>query len=89
MTKVWNQSYAGQEEHLEHLWNNDETVTVIRNKKEAQIRKDQIGLGEVIKIQPGTIIPCDGLLIKGKKVVINEEKFDNENQASKKAILEE
>lgn len=43
-----------------------EKAVVIRNGKEIEINRDEIKVGDVLKIIPGEKIPADGIVIEGK-----------------------
>jgi len=42
---------------------------VIRNNEEIEINTDEIILGDIIVIKPGTSIPVDGIVIQGKSTI--------------------
>ena len=43
-----------------------EKATVIRDGKEVEVSKDEIKVGDIVKIKPGDKIPADGIVIEGQ-----------------------
>jgi magnesium-transporting ATPase (P-type) len=56
------------------LWDKNDKITVIRGKRGTTqtIRIDELVVGDVIKLEPGTKIPAQCLLIEGNNVQVYE-----------------
>jgi Cu2+-exporting ATPase/Cu+-exporting ATPase len=62
-----------------------EKAVVIRNGKEEEINRDDIKVGDVVKIVPGEKIPADGVIIEGKGHV-DESLLTGESKPVLKAV---
>lgn len=55
------------------------TVLVIRDGKELEVKVEDVVLGDIIKLNAGTIIPADIKILESKDLFINESVFTGEN----------
>ncbi|KAG8787244.1 hypothetical protein FRC15_009643 [Serendipita sp. 397] len=62
----------------------DRTVKVIRFGKEAQINIKDVVVGDLALMEPGEIIPCDGIFVSGHNVKCDESGATGESDAIKK-----
>ena len=62
----------------------DRLVKVIRNGKERQIHVGQVVVGDVMLLEPGNVIPCDGIHLSGHNVLCDESTATGESDAIKK-----
>ncbi|KAG8971302.1 hypothetical protein FRB90_010532, partial [Tulasnella sp. 427] len=67
----------------------DRTVKVIRNGQETVINVKDILVGDIALIEPGEILPVDGILISGHKVVCDESGATGESHTIKKITYED
>lgn len=61
------------------------TASVIRNEKELEISVDEIVVGDIINIRPGSSIPVDGIVIEGNSS-IDESSITGESISVEKSI---
>ncbi|KAG8829631.1 hypothetical protein FRC17_006267 [Serendipita sp. 399] len=67
----------------------DRTVKVIRFGKEAQVNIREILVGDIALMEPGEIIPCDGIFVSGHNVKCDESGATGESDAIKKFSFED
>jgi Ca2+-transporting ATPase len=67
----------------------DRLVKVIRDGGERQIDVHQVVVGDVALLEPGEIIPCDGIFLSGYNVRCDESSATGESDAIKKLSYEE
>ncbi|KAN0132462.1 hypothetical protein V8E53_009721 [Lactarius tabidus] len=67
----------------------DHLVKVIRDGREQQIHLHQVVVGDVMLLEPGDIIPCDGVFLSGHSVLCDESSATGESDAIKKLSYEE
>ena len=61
----------------------DRLVKVIRGGEERQIRLHQVAVGDVMSLEPGEIIPFDGVLLSGHYVRCDESSATGESDSIK------
>ncbi|KAH9033387.1 E1-E2 ATPase-domain-containing protein [Lactarius pseudohatsudake] len=64
-------------------------VKVIRDGEERQIDVHQVVVGDVVLLEPGEVIPCDGVFLSGHNVRCDESRATEESNAIKKLSYEE
>lgn len=64
-------------------------VKVIRDGKEQIVDVHQVVVGDVALIEPGEIIPCDGVFLSGHNVRCDESGATGESDAIRKASYED
>jgi P-type E1-E2 ATPase len=76
------------------LWDKNDKITVIRGKRGTTqtIRIDELVVGDVIQLEPGTKIPAQCLLVEGNDVQVyeppsNSESLDREELPVSKQVL--
>jgi Ca2+-transporting ATPase len=62
----------------------DRTVKVIRSGKEQQISVYDLNVGDILLLEPGDIIPVDGLFLSGHNVACDESSATGETDTVKK-----
>ena len=62
-------------------------MTVIRNGAEIPIHNTEIVCGDVVKIDAGMNIPCDGFIIKAIEVTTDESAMTGETDAIRKGTI--
>ena len=67
----------------------DRLVKVIRDGKECQIHVDQVVVGDVMLLEPGEVIPCDGVFLSGHNVRCDESGATGESYVIKKLSYQE
>ncbi|KAH8978135.1 calcium-translocating P-type ATPase [Lactarius hatsudake] len=67
----------------------DRLVKVIRDGGERQIDVYQVVVGDVVLLEPGDVIPCDGVFLSGHNVRCDESSATGESNAIKKLSYEE
>ncbi|KAI0303590.1 hypothetical protein B0F90DRAFT_1301070 [Multifurca ochricompacta] len=67
----------------------DRLVNVIRDGVERQIDVHQLVVGDIALLEPGEIIPCDGVFLSGHNVRCDESGATGESDAIKKLSYEE
>lgn len=55
------------------------TTYVLRNKKTEEIKVENVVLGDIIKLNAGSIIPADVILIESKDLFVNQSVFTGES----------
>jgi Ca2+-transporting ATPase len=66
----------------------DRLVKVIRDGGERQIDVHQVVVGDVVLLEPGEVIPCDGVFLSGHNVRCDESSATGESDAVKKLSYE-
>ncbi|KAH9024007.1 hypothetical protein EDB83DRAFT_1980676 [Lactarius deliciosus] len=64
-------------------------VKVIRDGEERQIDVHQVAVGDVVLLEPGEVIPCDGVFLSGHNVRCDESSATGELDTTKKLSYEE
>ena len=64
-------------------------VKVIRDGAERQIDVHDVVVGDVALLEPGEVIPCDGIFLSGHNVLCDESNATGESDAIKKLSYEE
>ena len=64
-------------------------VKVIRNGIETVVDIHKVVVGDIALLEPGKIIPCDGVFLSGHNVKCYESKATGESDATKKVSYEE
>ncbi|KAF8267739.1 hypothetical protein EI94DRAFT_1729725 [Lactarius quietus] len=67
----------------------DRLVKVIRDSGELQVHLQQVVVGDVLLLEPGEVIPCDGVFLSGHNVRCDESGVTGELGAIKKLSYEE
>ncbi|KAH9168805.1 calcium-translocating P-type ATPase [Lactarius sanguifluus] len=67
----------------------DRLVKVIRDGGERQIDVHEVVVGDVVLLEPGEVIPCDGVFLSGHNVRCDESSATGESDAIKKLSYEE
>ena len=67
----------------------DRLVNVIRDGGERQIDVHEVVVGDVVLLEPGEIVPCDGIFLSGHNVRCDESSATGESDAIKKLSYEE
>ena len=67
----------------------DRLGKVIRDGEERQIRLHEVVVGDVMLLEPGDIIPCDGIFLSGHNVRCDESSATGESGSIKKVSYEE
>jgi len=49
--------------------------TVLRDKQFMNRHPDEIKVGDIIQLMPGSVVPADGIIIKGQDLVIDESLY--------------
>ncbi|KAI8976450.1 PMCA-type calcium-translocating P-type ATPase [Pilobolus umbonatus] len=62
----------------------DRTVKVLRNGHEQQISVYDLNVGDILMLEPGDIIPVDGLYLKGHNLACDESSATGESDTMKK-----
>ena len=64
-------------------------VKVIRDDEAKQIHADEVVVGDIVLIEPGDVIPCDGIFLSGHNVRCDESNVTRESDTIKKVSYEE
>ncbi|KAJ1307270.1 hypothetical protein OPQ81_001382 [Rhizoctonia solani] len=67
----------------------DRGVKVVRDGKEQVINVKEVMVGDIALLEPGEIIPCDGVFLRGHNVRCDESGATGESDAIKKVTYEE
>ncbi|KAI9472462.1 MAG: PMCA-type calcium-translocating P-type ATPase [Benjaminiella poitrasii] len=62
----------------------DRTVKVLRNGREQQISVYDLNVGDVLMLEPGDIIPVDGIFLEGHNLACDESSATGESDTMKK-----
>ncbi|KAG6375197.1 hypothetical protein JVT61DRAFT_3408 [Boletus reticuloceps] len=63
----------------------ERTVKVIRNGEEHLIDIKEVLVGDIVLLEPGEVVPCDGIFLSGHNVKCDESAATGEADAIKKA----
>lgn len=55
------------------------TTTALRNKKEKEVRIENVVTGDIVELNAGSIIPADVMLIESKDLFLNQSVFTGES----------
>ena len=55
------------------------STNVVRNGKEKEVRVENVAIGDIIKLNAGSIIPADVILIESKDLFLNQSVFTGES----------
>lgn len=55
------------------------TVTVLRNNEELEIRVEDVVVGDIVKLNAGTIVPADIKIVESKDLFVNQSVFTGES----------
>ena len=61
------------------------STNVVRNGKEKEVKVENIAIGDIIKLNAGSIIPADIILIESKDLFLNQSVFTGESVLVEKA----
>ncbi|KAH9025697.1 Ca-transporting ATPase [Lactarius deliciosus] len=64
-------------------------VKVIRDGGKRQINVHQVVVGDVVLLEPGEVVPCDGVFLSGQNVWCDESSATGESNAIKKLSFDE
>ncbi|KAH9024005.1 Ca-transporting ATPase [Lactarius deliciosus] len=67
----------------------DRLVKVIRDGGKRQIDVHQVVVGDVVLLEPGEVVPCDGVFLSGQNVWCDESSATGESNAVKKFSFDE
>jgi Ca2+-transporting ATPase len=67
----------------------DRTVKVIRDGKEAEISVYELNVGDVQILEPGEVLPVDGLFLQGHNLTCDESSATGESDPLKKGNLDD
>ncbi|KAJ2520464.1 plasma membrane calcium [Coemansia sp. RSA 1939] len=67
----------------------DRTVKVLRDGNEVEIGVQEINVGDILLIEPGDIIPVDGVYLSGHNMTCDESSATGESDAIKKGTADE
>ncbi|KAI9502179.1 PMCA-type calcium-translocating P-type ATPase [Coemansia spiralis] len=67
----------------------DRTVKVLRDGNEIEIGVQEINVGDILLIEPGDIIPVDGVYLSGHNMTCDESSATGESDAIKKGTTDE
>ncbi|KLO10815.1 calcium-translocating P-type ATPase [Schizopora paradoxa] len=62
----------------------DRTVKVIRGGRERVVNVKEVVVGDIALLEPGEIVPCDGIFLEGHNVKCDESGLTGESDAIKK-----
>lgn len=66
----------------------DRTVKLIRSGKEQQISVHEINVGDILLLEPGDIVPVDGIFLSGHNLTCDESSATGESDNIKKGTVE-
>ena len=55
------------------------TVTVLRNNEETEIKVEDVVIGDIVKLNAGTIVPADIKIVESKDLFVNQSVFTGES----------
>lgn len=67
----------------------DRDVKIIRDGKESLISVHDVLVGDILKLEPGDIIPCDGIILEAHNLKCDESTATGESDTIKKLKYEE
>lgn len=59
-------------------------VTVVRNGRVERITADQVVVGDIVRLETGTLIPADGLIVQSVELMIDTAPIDGESMPKEK-----
>ena len=62
-------------------------VVVIRDSRETEIPAHELLVGDLMSVNPGEVMPVDGVLVRGSGLSIDESAITGESAANKKNIV--
>lgn len=62
------------------------STNVVRNGKEKEIKVENVVIGDIIKLNAGSIIPADVILIESKDLFLNQSVFTGESVLVEKTV---
>lgn len=65
----------------------DRPVQVVRGGREQRISVYEVVVGDLIKLSPGDSIPCDGILVEGEDIEVDQSKMTGESEPVMKSAL--
>lgn len=81
----------GKEKQFQNLKKVNQSMfnlIALRKGKTIQISSEDVVVGDIIKLEYGMILPCDGILLKGENVEINEAAMTGESDDLSKESIE-
>ncbi|CAG8510265.1 12139_t:CDS:10 [Ambispora leptoticha] len=66
----------------------DRSVKLVRDGREQQISVHEINVGDILLLEPGDIVPVDGIYLSGHNLTCDESSATGESDALKKNDLE-
>ena len=63
------------------------STNVVRNGKEKEVRVENIAIGDIVKLNAGSIIPADIILIESKDLFLNQSVFTGESVLVEKTTI--
>lgn len=86
---AWN-DYKKEEQFIKLNQKSDDmnVLTVMREGKREVINFDDLKVGDLVQIDVGMAIPCDGILVRGSGVITDESAMTGESIELKKENLE-
>ncbi|ORX67088.1 calcium-translocating P-type ATPase [Linderina pennispora] len=67
----------------------DRTVKALRDGNEVEIGVQEINVGDILLIEPGDIVPVDGVYLSGHRMKCDESSATGESDAIKKGTMDE
>jgi P-type Ca2+ transporter type 2C len=67
----------------------DRLIKVMRDGNERQISIQQVVVGDVVLLEPGEVIPCDGVFLSSHNMLCDESGMTGDTDAITKASYEE
>lgn len=58
----------------------DRPVQVVRGGREQRVSVYSVVVGDLVKLSPGDAIPCDGLLVEGEDIEVDQSKMTGESE---------
>jgi len=82
------------QQNARHSKENDQNrkynlVEVLRNGSKHHINIQDVVVGEVVLLQPGKVVPCDGVFLSGHNVLCDESSMTGHADESMKAIYDD
>jgi P-type E1-E2 ATPase len=73
---------------LNKVAENREKITVWRDGESKDIGPRELLCGDVVEIAVGIMVPCDGFIVSGRDITIDESSMTGETDMIKKCTLE-
>lgn len=70
------------------LYDTTDSYKVKRDHKKDIVHFDDLIVGDLIKIKNGMTIPCDGFLVNGSEVLVDESNMTGDGSVVKKEVIE-